>query len=207
MKPRLVVLGSSGHAKAVIDVIEEQGEYGIAGCTSPDPAGEGVLGYRVLGTDDQLAELRRSGIRHAVVAIGDNRRRKLAAGAAIAAGLELVSAVSPAARVSRHASLGKGVVIMPGAIVCAGSSILDGVILNTGASVDHDCVIREFAHVGPGANLAGWVEVGEGAFLGIGAKVIPNRRIGAYAVVGAGAVVIRDVAGAQTVVGVPACPK
>jgi acetyltransferase-like isoleucine patch superfamily enzyme len=54
--------------------------------------------------------------------------------------------------------------------------------------------------------LASAVEVGEGAHVGAGAVVRQCLRIGDWSVVGAGAAVVRDVAAAQTVVGVPARP-
>ena len=52
--------------------------------------------------------------------------------------------------------------------------------------------------------LSGGVTVEDGAFVGAGAVVIPGLRIGAAAVVAAGAVVVDDVAGGTTVLGVPA---
>jgi len=48
------------------------------------------------------------------------------------------------------------------------------------------------------------VQIGDGAYLGMGATVIDRRTVGAGALVAAGAVVVRDVAAAVRVQGVPA---
>jgi acetyltransferase EpsM len=52
--------------------------------------------------------------------------------------------------------------------------------------------------------VCGGVTLDEGVLLGVGAKVTPNVEIGPWSTVGAGAVCVVDVAGATTVVGVPA---
>lgn len=203
---QVVIIGASGHAKVIIDILEDAGQVEIVGCTSAEPAdaGRALLHYPVLGDDSVLPSLRASGIRRAFVAVGNNRvRSKLLANVA-ALGFEMISAVSPRAIVSRRAELGSGVAVMPGAVINVCSRIGDGSIVNTGATVDHDCVLGSCVHIAPGTNLAGCVRIGEGAFLGTGCRVIPQIAIGAWAVVGAGAVVIQDVPESVTAVGVPA---
>ena len=207
MRLPVVVLGSSGHAKVIIEILEEDGGIVVHGCTSPDPTIGPEFACPLLGTDEILPELLRSGIKHAFVAIGDNRIRFRLMRAVAELGFGLVRAVSRHAVVSTRARVGEGAAIMPGAIVNVDSEIGDGAIVNTGATVDHDCRIGECAHVAPGVNLAGNVRVGAGAFLGIGCCVIPGVSIGDWAVVGAGAAVVRDVPAGVTALGVPATPR
>jgi UDP-perosamine 4-acetyltransferase len=197
-------LGAGGHAKVVIETLEEHGGYEIAGCTGePGDLGD-VLGYPILGSDDVLPQLYARGVRHAVPAIGDNARRRRVALRARQVGFTLASAVSPRAGVSGRARLGQGILIVRGAVVNASVTVGDGTIINTGATVDHDCEIGPWVHVAPGVHLAGRVSVGEGALLGVGSSVLPGIRVGAWARVGAGAAVTRDVPDGATVVGVPA---
>lgn len=204
MTPQVVVLGAGGHAKVVIETLEEEGRYRIAGCTCPGGVGPALLGYPILGGDDVLARLREEGIEYAIAAIGDNAIRRRVSLWVRELGFRLASAVSSRAAVSRHASVGEGTLVVRGAIVNAGATVGDGVIINTGATVDHDCVVGSYAHVAPGVHLAGHVCVGEGALVGVGACVLPGVRIGAWARVGAGAAVIADVPEGATVAGVPA---
>lgn len=200
---RVVIIGAGGHAKVVIEILEEAGGYQIAGCTSPGGEGQ-VLGLPVLGGDEILPELRASGVRCAFVALGDNRARLRAIRAVTAAGFELVNAISRRASVSPRVRLGQGIAVMAGAVINVDSELADGVIVNTGATLDHDCRIGACAHIAPGVHLAGGVTVGEGAFLGAGSTAIPGIAIGAWTVVGAGAAIVRDLQAEVTAMGVPA---
>jgi UDP-perosamine 4-acetyltransferase len=196
----VVVLGTGGHARVCVDVLQAAGHL-VAGCVGGTPTGP--LQVRHLGGDEVLGDLVTQ-TTEAFVAIGDNRTRQRLATTLTQLGFRLVTAVHPKATVSSAATVGSNVVIVAGAVVNAYACIEDGAILNTACSVDHDCRIGAFAHVAPGVHLAGTVDVGEGAFLGVGTSVIPGRRIGAWATVGAGSVVVRDVEAEQTVYGVPA---
>ncbi|HEY2011896.1 MAG TPA: acetyltransferase [Bryobacteraceae bacterium] len=207
MKDRVVILGGGGHAKVVIDILEEAGEVEIAGFVSPAEQPDSLCGYPRLGPDEALAETLNTGIGAAFVAIGDNRRRRDCIAAVERHGFTLINAISRSAIVSRHATLARGIAVMPGAVINTGSRIEDGAIVNTNASVDHDCVIGACAHVAPGAALAGCVRLGEGVFLGTGCSVIPDITIGPWTTVGAGSVVIGDLPGGVVAVGAPAAVK
>jgi len=206
VKPKVVLVGSGGHAKVIIEILEEQPSVEIAGCTTCDRAQSRLLDYSVLGTDDELGRIFAAGIHHAFIAIGDNQRRRSAALRALELGFTLVNAVSIKATISPRTTLGFGVAVMPGAVINSGTCIGNGAVVNTGATVDHDCVLGDYVHLAPGANLAGRVEVSEGALVGIGSCVIPGIKIGCWAVVGAGAVVVRNVPHHSTEAGVPARP-
>jgi UDP-perosamine 4-acetyltransferase len=203
-RPRIVVLGGSGHAKVVLDILMDKGEVEVAGCVTADPNATPIFGLPILGGDDVLPKVRASGVTHAFVAIGENRLRAKLQRRIADLGFSLANAISRHAVLSARVKLGSGIAIMPGAIINVDTSVGDGAIINTGASVDHDGAIGAFAHIGPGSALAGNVTVGEGAFLGAGTTVIPGRTIGAWTVAGAGAVVVRDLPGGVVAVGVPA---
>lgn len=202
-KPRLVILGSGGHAKVITEIFEESASFEIAGFTSLSPS-ETLFDYPRLGSDDQLSQLLAHGITHAFPAIGSNRIRHRMLTHLRTLGFSLPNAISRHATLSPRTQLGTAIAIMPGAIVNVDSTIEDGAILNTGSSIDHDNHIGACAHVAPGCHLAGNVTVGEGAFIAAGSVAIPGVTIGPWATVGAGGVVIRDITAGVTVVGVPA---
>lgn len=177
----------------------------IAGVVAPDAAG-GVFDLERLGDDAELPRLAAGGLRRAALGIGDNRRRRLAAEAALASGLTLVAVRHPSAQVGRGAVIEAGAAVLAGAVVGANARVGAGAIINSLALVEHDARVGAYAHVAPGARLLGGASIGEGAFLGAGAVVLPGLAIGAGATVGAGAVVLEDVAAAARVVGVPARP-
>ena len=202
----VVIIGAGGHGKVVLDILLAEGKYKPVGFVDNNPSliESYVCGLPILGPINALPRLRRQRIRHAIVAIGDNRQRLVHRGILEADGFELVSAIHPTAYVSRRANVGKGVVIAPGARVVVEAEIASLVIINTSAVVGHECEIGEAAHICTSAALAGRVRVGRCAFIGIGAHVIQCRSVGDFAVVGAGAAVIHDIPNYATAVGVPA---
>lgn len=204
MRPRIVVVGAGGHAKVILDLLEQQGELDIVGCTDPSTAGGDVLGYPILGSDAILPDLFASGVHHGFIAIGDNNVRSKTFGLLRGIGIILINVISSRAVISRHASLGAGIAVMGGAVINTGSVVGDGAIINTGAIVDHDCHVSEYAHICPGAALAGCVQIGQGALVGTGASIKPGMSVGAWTTVGAGAVVVRDLPARVTAIGVPA---
>jgi len=204
MSEPIVILGNSGHARVIADMLESLPGYRIVGCLAPDCAAGGIPGVPNLGTDDYLPELIQSGVRYVVIAVGDNRLRLKLASFAEHCGASLPVIVSPWAHVSPRARIGVGTVVMPGAVVNTGGDLGRCVVINTGATVDHDCVIEDGVHVAPGCHLAGGVHLGAGVFLGVGCSVIPRRTIGAWTIVGAGAAVTANLPEGVTAVGVPA---
>lgn len=203
---QLVIVGAGGHGKVVLDIVRAAGRYEPVGFVDADTrlAGTKVGGLPVLGPMNVLNKLRQQRVRHAIVAIGDNRTRHRYAELLESEGFELAGAVHPTAFVSPTATLGKNVVVGPNASVITEARVGDGAIVNTGAIVEHECEVGAYAHVAPAACLAGRVRVGAFAFIAIGATVIPCMTIGEGATVGAGAVVIEDVPLGATAVGVPA---
>ncbi len=207
-KEKLIVFGAGGHAKVVIDIIEQQDSYEIAGVLDDDVKRKGsrFFGYTVLGSRADLSGLRSAQLRHAIVAIGDNAGRAAIAVLLAQQSWQFATAVHP------HASIGRGVEIAPGSVVMAGCVVnADAclgchVIVNTGATVDHDCRIEDAVHIAPGCHLCGGVSVGRGSLLGAGSTVTPGVKIGSKVIVGAGSTVIRDVADEARISGVPARP-
>jgi len=208
VKQELIVFGAGGHAKVVIDLIERQGHYAIAGVFDDDLTrkGERFFGYQVLGTRADLPAHSSATPRRAIVTIGDNAAR-----AAVAAYLDqrdwrFVNAIHPRASISRGATIEPGSVVMAGCVVNADAYLGAHVILNTGATVDHDCRIEDAVHIAPGCHLCGGVSVGRGSLIGAGSTVTPGVRIGERVIVGAGSTVLRDVADGARISGVPARP-
>jgi UDP-perosamine 4-acetyltransferase len=202
---KCVVIGAGGHGKVVLEILRAARKHQPVGFIDADPslAGTKVGGLKVLGAANVLPKLKAQKVKHAIIAVGDNRARRTYAQVLEQHGFALINAVHPKAVIAPTATLGKGVVIAAGAVVGTESRIGNLAILNTAAVVDHECVVEDAAHIGPTAALAGKVRVGELAFVGLGAKIIQCLSIGPEAIVGAGAVVIRDVEPRTTVVGVP----
>ncbi len=205
----MIGLGAGGHAKVVIEILGLHSEYRLIGLLDANSAlvGTKVLGVPVVGNDDALSGLAKSGVLHFFVglgSIGDVRPRRRLYELACRHNMQPISAIHPQAILSPSTALGQGVTIMAGAIINAEAVVGANVIVNTGAIVEHDCILGDHVHLATGAKLTSTVQVGTGAHIGAGATIRQGVTIGEYAIVGAGAVVVKDVPPHTVVAGVPA---
>jgi sugar O-acyltransferase (sialic acid O-acetyltransferase NeuD family) len=205
---RLLVIGSSGHAKVILDIIEQEGRYEIAGLLDRyRQVGEGTSGYQVLGCEEDLPDLIvKHGVSGVIVASGDNFIRAQVAERvrSLCPTLAFASAVHPRACVARDAVIGEGTVIMAGATVNPACTLGRFCIVNTQASLDHDGVMEDFASLAPRATTGGNCRIGAYSAISIGAVVIHGMHIGEHTVIGAGSVVLKPVGARQLAYGVPA---
>jgi len=207
MKNKLIIIGTGGHAKVVIDIFRRLPKFEIVGLIEREPFLKKFFDLPVIGSDRDLEKIHKNGINNIFIAVGDNKKRSELASNVQEIGYSLVNAISPFTQISETVEIGRGIAIMPGAIINPDSSIGDNVIINTGSTIDHDCLISKDAHIAPGCNLAGNVKIGQGVFLGIGCKVIPEISIGAWSNIGAGSVVVKNIPDHCLAFGVPATVK
>ncbi|UCE03976.1 MAG: NeuD/PglB/VioB family sugar acetyltransferase [Candidatus Latescibacterota bacterium] len=200
----LVVVGAGGLALAVIDAIELQGFFTIAGLVDDKTSRHGstLLGHTVLGGREVLNREEIPG--RAVVALGSPRGRESWFAQLEELDFDLPAIVHPTAVLGRDVEIASGSLLLAGVIVDAAARLCRGAILNTGSIVSPDCHVGEFGHLAPGARLAGGVRVGARTYVGIGASVAQGVAVGADAVIGANAAVVQPVPSGTTAVGVPA---
>jgi UDP-N-acetylbacillosamine N-acetyltransferase len=202
----IVVIGAGGHARVVADVIRLMGELTIHGFIdqAADRRGEPFVGARIIGGDQELDDVLRSGVTHAAVAVGGNEARMRIGEELLQKGFRLPVLIHPSAIVAGDVVVGAGTLICAGCIINPATTVGRLAIINTAASIDHDCNIGDGVHIAPGAHLGGHVTVGEGTLIGLGASIKPSVRIGARVTVGVGAAAVQDVRDGATVIGVPA---
>lgn len=202
MKEKVMILGSGGHCKVIVDILLENNEYEVAGLI--DFTETNIWGIKTIGTDSDLKQLYGDGIKNAFIAIGNNEIRAQLYKELDEIGFNVINIISKKSVISKYVSMGQGNVIMPGAIINAGTNIGNCCIVNTNSHIDHDCNIGDFTHIAPGAGLCGNVKIGKRCFVCTGANIIDNITIIDDVVVGAGAAVIKDLKTKGVVVGVPA---
>jgi sugar O-acyltransferase (sialic acid O-acetyltransferase NeuD family) len=191
-KQEIILVGAGGHAHACIDVIEQQGEYIIAGLVGHSgEVGEKHLGYNVIGSDKDLPALVDK-YRNAIITVGQikspdirirlfNQVKNL--------GFNIPAIVSPRAYVSRHATVGEGSIVMHDALVNAGARIGVNCIVNSKALVEHDAMVGDHCHVSTSAVINGGTVIGSYCFLGSHCALTNNIEIGSGCLVGIGIVV------------------
>jgi sugar O-acyltransferase (sialic acid O-acetyltransferase NeuD family) len=172
MKEKIILIGGGGHCKSCIDVIEQEGRYTIAGIVDmPEKKQHNVLGYSVIGTDADLAELIKS-FPNVLITLGQIKsptRRMELFNDLMHMGARFPVIQSPLAYVSLRAHVAEGTIVMHHALINAGASVGRNCIINTKALVEHDAVIEDHCHISTGAVVNGGVKIGSGSFFGSGA--------------------------------------
>lgn len=207
---KLIVIGSGGHAKVLIDAIQSM-DLPIAGIleTQPQYWGQKILGVEILGNDNFLDKVSTQDylLVNGIGSTGDLKNRKRIFEAFKLKGFTFASVIHPTAWVSKHTQLGEGVQIMAGVVLQPGVAVGDNSIINTNASIDHDSKIGHHVHIAPGTTLSGGVSIGNETHIGSGATIIQGLKIGERALVSAGAVVINDIEDHKFAKGVPALAR
>lgn len=203
-----MILGGGGHAGVLIELIGLAARYEAAGVLDNGlERGTEVMGLRILGGDELLEDILKTGVKYACIGLGgmgERGARRRLFHRVKDVGFSVPPLVHPEAIVSSTAWLAEGVQVMAGAVVQTKTRVGENTIVNTGSVIDHDCLVGRESHICPGVVLSGGVIVGEGAFVGAGARIIHGVRVGDDSVIAAGSVVIRDVPARSTVMGVPA---
>jgi len=207
-RPRIVIVGASGHGRVALDAARCQDRVELVGWTDTFVvAGTELAGLRVLGKPADLNDLARE---HRIdgyfLGISDNSTRAKVHEMIrqLRPDLEFMSIVHPAAVVARDVDVGAGTLILAGAVVNTNCQIGTGCIINTRASLDHDGVMHPWSCLLPGVVTGGNVEIGEYSCVCLGCTVAHKVHIGAHTVIGAGSVVLADVPPLSLAYGVPA---
>ena len=204
----IVIIGSSGHAKVVIDIVRKEGKYNVAGLLDRfRNVGEKTAGYPVLGKEEDLPELVEAHeLKGAIVAIGDNfvRSTVVARINEICPDLPFVSAVHPDASVAMEVSIGQGTVVMAGVAINPCCSVGRFCILNTHSSLDHDSIMEDFSSLAPRAVTGGNCRIGRYSAVSIGAVLIHGIHVGEHTVIGAGSLVVKSIKSFVVASGAPA---
>ena len=166
---KILLFGGGGHCRSLIDVIEQEGVFSIAGIIDQkERIGESVLGYKIIGCDDDLSILFKS-VQYAIVSVGQiqtpdvriklfNELKNI--------GFTIPRIISPRAYISKHASIEEGTVVFHDALINANVRIGENCIINTKALVEHDSVIEANCHISTGAIVNGGSIVKQGTFFG-----------------------------------------
>ena len=188
---RVVILGASGHAHVIADIISACGDKVEAFLDD---------NTSIIGVTGTISEYEKYIDCEFVVGIGNaDIREKISA-----LPVKWYTAIHPSAIISPSASVGEGTVVMPNAVINSRATIGKHCIINTGAIIEHDNTIDDFVHISVGVKLGGTVRVGKSAWIGIGAIINNNTNVCSGCIIGAGAVVVTDIKMKGRYIGIPA---
>ena len=204
----VILLGSGGHAKVVLDLLLENG-FTVCGMTTADPVvlRESVWrGIPVLGDDDALASYppETYALASGIGSVGIPTMRMQIYRHMKAKGYFFPPLIARSAIVKTSAVIGEGAQIHAGAVVQTDAVVGENAVVNTRAIVEHECVIGPHSHVATGAILCGQVTLGACVHVGAGATRRQCTTIGENVCIGAGSVVTSAIDAPGIYYGVPA---
>lgn len=188
-KSKILIVGAGGHAASCIEIIEAEKKYQILGLIgTKDEVGKIHLGYKVIGSDNNLQELMKITDK-LVLGLGQIKSPKLRIEVSdkfITNGFKFMRVVSPDAYISKHATIGDGTVVMHGVTINAGVEIGNYSIINSGSIIEHHSKVGNFSHVSTGVILNGNSCIGNNTFVGSGTILMEGIKIGNNCIVGMG---------------------
>jgi sugar O-acyltransferase (sialic acid O-acetyltransferase NeuD family) len=202
MSHEAVIIGYSGHAYVLVDILLANGYREIAYCEKIkmkyNPYNLMYLGieYEEKVKENMIGK-------HIFLGIGENQQRSKVFNL-LSAELYFPVIKAPSSSISDSVIIGEGSIVMPGSVINALSTIGFGAICNSSSIIEHNCIIGSFVHIAPGAVIAGNVTVGDHSFIGANSVIRQGIKIGANVIIGAGAVVVGDVPDNSIVYGNPA---
>lgn len=204
----IIVIGSSGHAKVVIDCIERENKYRIIGLIDRfKEVGSTSFGYKIIGKEEDLLYLiKLLNIEGGIIAIGDNFTRYVVYNKITQdiPQFNFIKVIHPSAQIARNVILGQGTVIMANTTISSEASVGNFCIINNNSSLDHDSKMLDFSSLAPGSSVGGNVKIGSFTAVSLGAKVIHGITIGEHTIIGAGANVLKDIPSNVVAYGNPA---
>ncbi len=201
LKKPVAIVGYSGHAYVIIDILLSAGRLVTAYCDS-DEKEFNPYHLEYLGKEsDVINKLKKFDF---FACVGHNGiREKIHTNLSQFLG-NPINAIHPSAVISSSVKMSDGIMIAANATLNPLVEIGRGVICNTSTSIDHECIIGDFSHIAPGVVLCGNVTIGRSSFIGANSVIRQGVTVGNNVIIGAGTVVVKDIPDGMTVVGNPA---
>ncbi|MGL4671207.1 acetyltransferase [Cetobacterium sp.] len=205
---KVVVIGCGGHAKVVIDIIQQRITklneeiliVGILDDSFIENEQKKLFQIPLIGKINKILELQKD--IYYVIAIGNNKIRKKIAQEY--KHINYLTLIHPDSVIGNNVEIGCGTVVMAGAIINSYTTIGKHCILNSGSTVEHDNILGDYVHISPRAILCGGVKIGEESWIGAGAIVVVGVELSKNIIIGAGAVILKSIEKSNlTFIGIP----
>ncbi|NBM57127.1 transferase [Proteus sp. G2667] len=205
-KEPIYVIGSSGHASVVCELIESLKEFYIDGIIDDfKNKGEYFLNYKIVGDISYVNELSARKKINIAIGIGESKnRKKVVDKLENKENIIFPILIHPTAIISKRASLLEGSVILANTIIGPNSTIGKHCLINHACSLDHNSKLGNYVTLCPNVFIAGNTNIDSYTIIGLGSNIIEKIAIGKNVFIGAGSCVISNIYDNVLCYGVPA---
>lgn len=176
-KTKVLIIGSGGHAKSCIDVIENSKKFNIVGLIDNDK--KKMIGkYKVIFSDNEILKIKKTS-KNLVLGLGslDNINKRVQVFKKFKKlGFNFPKIISKYALVSKNSKIGEGTILFNHVFVNAGSEIGKNCIINNKSLIEHDTLVGNHSHISTNVVVNGNCVIGEKTFIGSG-SVLKNNII------------------------------
>ena len=188
MKKNILLIGTGGHARSCIDVIESTNQYRVYGLIAKSKSEKNKLqNYKVVGLEKDLKFLFKK-VKYALIAFGGIKKtysREAIFKRLKKIGYKFPTIQSKHSYVSKNSKISEGTIIMNGSFINFGSKIGKNCIINSKAIIEHDVIVGDNTQISPGAILCGSTSIGDNSFIGAGSVIKENIKVSSNCIVGA----------------------
>ena len=175
----IYLIGSGGHAKSCIDVIETTNEFKIKGLFGyKEQVGSSILNYKVIDTVEN-AHSYKDKKNFFLISIGmvSNSTLRKSLYEKFSNILNFTKVISPRSFVSKNSEVGEGTIVMHDALINTNSTVGHNCIINNKSLLEHDTIINDNSHISTGAIINGNVEIGNNSFIGSNSVIKNGLRL------------------------------
>jgi len=169
MKREIILVGGGGHCKSVIDVIELEDKFIIAGIIDKkELIGTKVLDYEVIACDDDLEKLSKI-YQYAFITVGQIRTNNIRVklfNKIKSIGYKIPTIISPLAHISKYSFVDEGTVIHHHSLINADANIGKNCIINSKSLIEHDAIVEDNCHISTGVIINGGTKIEKNSFIG-----------------------------------------
>ncbi len=177
-KIKIAIIGSGGHAKSCIEVIEGIKNIEIIGLIDNDIRKK-IYKYKVICSDNNISKLKKI-TNNLVLGIGslnDNSKRIRIFQRYKKLGFNFPTLISRNSFISKRAKIEEGTVIFNDVFINSGSFIGKNCIINNKTLIEHDVKIHDHCHISTAVVVNGNCEIGEGSFVGSRSVLLNDLKI------------------------------
>ena len=186
---KILLIGSGGHAKSIIDILETNSEWNIFGLVGlENEVGKKILDFPIIWNDNDLPALRKK-VKYTFLSIGQiglSCKRKNMTDYLKKLNYNFPVLRSKFSIVSKYSSIDEGTLICHDVVINSNTKIGKQCIINTKSLIEHDVVIEDFCHISTGVIINGGASIGEGSFIGSGSIIREGVVIPPHTVISAG---------------------